>query len=147
MKSKWKFIASIAVPSIGGTIVGNLATRSAKEKYRNLKKPDFALPNWVFPVAWTSLYNTTGVAKFQFDKQLKQWLCKIVEMRLIKHSLVLIFFDFFVFSMEFTRIRFRGCKPPMDNGNFEYVLLLSKKQTCRFPDDSVCRLSHLCSCT
>src|SRR5690625_5946647 len=108
MKSKWKFIASIAVPSIGGTIVGNLATRSAKEKYRNLKKPDFALPNWVFPVAWTSLYNTTGVAKFQFDKQLKQWLCKIVEMRLIKHSLVLIFFDFFRSEEHTSELQSRG---------------------------------------
>lgn len=71
MKRKWKLAASIAVPLISGTIVGHLATKSAKEKYRNLKKPNFAPPNWVFPIAWTSLYITMGVAKFQFDKQLK----------------------------------------------------------------------------
>lgn len=71
MKWKWKLVASIAVPLISGTIVGHLATRSAKQKYQNLKKPNFAPPNWVFPIAWTILYITMGVSKFQFDKQLK----------------------------------------------------------------------------
>src|SRR5699024_1161707 len=63
--------ASIAVPLVSGTIAGTLATRSAKSKYRNMQTPEFAPPNWVFPVAWTSLYTVMGIAKYQYDKQPK----------------------------------------------------------------------------
>lgn len=68
---KWKLAASIAVPLVSGTIAGTLATRSAKSKYRNMQTPEFAPPNWVFPVAWTSLYTLMGIAKYQYDKQPK----------------------------------------------------------------------------
>ncbi|MCM3109830.1 TspO/MBR family protein [Lederbergia lenta] len=68
-KNKWKMIRSIAVPLIGGTIAGVLATRSAKAKYQHLERPKFAPPSWVFPVAWTSLYTTMGIAKYQFDQK------------------------------------------------------------------------------
>lgn len=70
-KNKWKVATTIAVPLIGGTSAGTLATRSAKSKYQNLETPKFAPPNWTFPVAWTSLYTTMGIAKYQFDKQPK----------------------------------------------------------------------------
>ncbi|AOV07463.1 TspO/MBR family protein [Sporosarcina ureilytica] len=69
--NKWKLVTSIAIPLIGGTIAGTLATKSAKAKYQNLQTPSFAPPSWVFPVAWTSLYTLMGVAKHQFDKQPK----------------------------------------------------------------------------
>ena len=69
--NKWKLVASIAFPLVGGTIAGTLATSSAETKYRNLQTPNFAPPSWVFPVAWTSLYTMMGVAKYQFDKQSK----------------------------------------------------------------------------
>ena len=70
-KNKWKLAASIAVPLVGGTIAGTLATKSAKAKYKNLKQPSFAPPSWAFPVAWTSLYILMGTAKHQFDQQPK----------------------------------------------------------------------------
>lgn len=70
-KSKWKSIATVAVPLIGGTIAGALANRSSKTKYKKLETPNFAPPGWVFPVAWTSLYTTMGVAKYQFDQKPK----------------------------------------------------------------------------
>lgn len=70
-KNKWKLAASVAVPLVGGTIAGALATKSAKTKYQNLQTPSFSPPSWAFPIAWTSLYTTMGVAKYQFDKQPK----------------------------------------------------------------------------
>lgn len=70
-KNKWKLAATIAVPVVGGTIAGTLATRSAKSKYQKLNLPKFSPPSWVFPVAWTGLYTTMGIAKYQFDKQAK----------------------------------------------------------------------------
>src|SRR5699024_9642502 len=63
--------ASLAVHHMGVLTTGTIATRSAKAKYQNLKKPNFAPPSWAFPVAWTSFYTTMGIAKYQFDKQPK----------------------------------------------------------------------------
>lgn len=68
---KWKLAATIALPVIGGSIVGMVATRKAKEQYKSLKQPAFAPPSWVFPVAWTTLYTTMGIAKYKFDEQPK----------------------------------------------------------------------------
>lgn len=67
--NKWKLAASIAIPVIGGSILGTLATKPAKEKYKKLDQPSFAPPGWVFPVAWTTLYTTMGIAKYIFDQK------------------------------------------------------------------------------
>lgn len=67
--NKWKLAASIAIPVIGGSILGGLATKSAKEKYGKLEQPSFAPPGWAFPVAWTTLYTTMGIAKYIFDQK------------------------------------------------------------------------------
>ena len=32
--------------------------------YTTLKKPDFTPPNWLFPVAWTTLYILIGIAAY-----------------------------------------------------------------------------------
>lgn len=69
INNKWKLAAKIALPVIGGSILGTIATKSAKEKYKKLKQPSFAPPSWVFPVAWTTLYTTMGVAKYLFDQK------------------------------------------------------------------------------
>ncbi len=68
---KWRIAATIAVPVIGGTILGTVATKSAKKEYQSLNQPTFAPPGWVFPVAWTTLYTTMGIAKYKFDIQPK----------------------------------------------------------------------------
>lgn len=67
-KAKWKLARTVALPLIGGTIVGTLANKSSKSKYKKLDTPDFTPPGWLFPVAWTSLYTTMGIAKYKFDK-------------------------------------------------------------------------------
>src|SRR5699024_1823093 len=69
--NRWRLAASVAVPLIGGTTAGTLATKSAKRKYHRLDTPRFSPPSWVFPVAWTSLYVTMGTAKYLFDKEKK----------------------------------------------------------------------------
>ena len=66
---KRKLFSTIAIPLIGGSLVGYFATRKAKKKYRRLDTPDVAPPNWVFPVAWTTLYTTMGFAKYDFDRK------------------------------------------------------------------------------
>ncbi|WP_217586166.1 TspO/MBR family protein [Lentibacillus saliphilus] len=70
-QNKWKLAATIAIPVVGGTIIGQFATQTAKHKYKKLKQPAFAPPAWVFPVAWTTLYTTMGIAKYTFDQRLK----------------------------------------------------------------------------
>lgn len=62
-----KLTKTVALPLIGGSIAGVLANKRSKSKYKKLHTPKFAPPGWVFPVAWTTLYTTTGVAKYKFD--------------------------------------------------------------------------------
>ncbi|MDY0407478.1 TspO/MBR family protein [Virgibacillus soli] len=71
MKTKWRLAASIGVPVVVGGILGTIATKNAKGEYQSLQKPSFSPPSWVFPVTWTTLYTTMGIAKYQFDKQNK----------------------------------------------------------------------------
>lgn len=66
-----KLVTSIAIPVIGGGVLGFVATKSAKKEYKQLKQPSFAPPGWVFPVTWTTLYITMGVAKYIFNKESK----------------------------------------------------------------------------
>lgn len=70
-KSKWKLATSIAIPVVAGSILGTIATSSAQKDYKKLKQPTFAPPGWVFPVAWTTLYTTMGIAKYLFDRENK----------------------------------------------------------------------------
>lgn len=69
--NKWNLAKSIAIPVIGGSVLGMIATKSAIEDYNKLKQPSFAPPGWIFPVAWTTLYTAMGIAKHLFDKQPK----------------------------------------------------------------------------
>lgn len=70
--NKWQLVRTVALPVIGGSIVGALANTSSKNKYKKLDTPNFAPPGWVFPVAWTTLYATMGIAKYKFDQTSKQ---------------------------------------------------------------------------
>lgn len=63
---------NILIPLVGGSLVGILATRKAKEKYRKLEKPSFAPPSWVFPAAWTGLYTAMGLARYRVSLKEKQ---------------------------------------------------------------------------
>lgn len=68
MSQKRNLLKAIAIPLIGGTIAGTLATRSAKKQYQELETPPYAPPGWVFPIAWTTLYTVMGIAKHQFNE-------------------------------------------------------------------------------
>lgn len=71
MNTRWKTIATIAFPVLAGSIAGALANKSSRQTYEKLETPDFAPPGWVFPIAWTTLYATVGVAKYKFDQSKK----------------------------------------------------------------------------
>ncbi len=62
---KGKLLKELLVPVVGGMVTGMFATRKAKEKYSKLEKPDYSPPSWVFPVVWTGLYATMGLANYR----------------------------------------------------------------------------------
>ncbi|KAJ3013405.1 hypothetical protein HKX48_005764 [Thoreauomyces humboldtii] len=55
-------ITAIGVPLGLGMSVGLITRTSVKDWYPTLKRPSWTPPNWVFPVAWTSLYISMGLA-------------------------------------------------------------------------------------
>ncbi|ANU15222.1 putative tryptophan-rich sensory-like protein [Planococcus halocryophilus Or1] len=60
-----KLALSIMVPIVGGSLAGAFANRNTKEEYAELKRPSFSPPPWIFPLAWTALYTSMGVAKYR----------------------------------------------------------------------------------
>ncbi|WP_422122369.1 TspO/MBR family protein [Planococcus sp. X10-3] len=64
-----KLAWSIMLPLVGGSLSGALANSSTKEDYAELKRPSFSPPPWIFPVAWTALYTSMGVAKYRALKK------------------------------------------------------------------------------
>jgi len=56
---------SILIPNSVGWL-GAISTRKevTGSWYQNLSKSSLTPPNWVFPVAWTSLYTIIGVASY-----------------------------------------------------------------------------------
>lgn len=60
---KKKLIICIAIPLIGGAIVGFLS-RGGMEAYEQLNQPPLSPPGWLFPVVWTILYTMMGIASY-----------------------------------------------------------------------------------
>ncbi|XP_014271744.1 translocator protein [Halyomorpha halys] len=56
-------VGAIALPHLGG-IVGARLYPAKTPWYDGLKKSRLVPPNWVFPVAWTSLYSGMGYASY-----------------------------------------------------------------------------------
>ncbi len=50
--------------SLGAGALGAVLTKDSMEKYRNLYKPPFSPPGWVFPVVWTILFILMGIAAY-----------------------------------------------------------------------------------
>ena len=68
---KGKLVKELLIPIVGGMVTGMIATKNAKEIYSKLKKPDYAPPSWVFPVVWTGLYATMGLANYRVSMKNK----------------------------------------------------------------------------
>ena len=67
-------LKKIALPLVGGMIIGYLANRSTddeetREQYEDLKQPPLSPPGAVFPVVWTTLYTSMGIAHYLVNKQ------------------------------------------------------------------------------
>lgn len=60
-------LVSIAVPLLLGGIVYVLIP-NMKEIYESLKKPIFAPPQIIFPIAWTIIYILMGIASYKVYK-------------------------------------------------------------------------------
>ena len=69
--NKKKLALSILIPVLGGSITGWIANKNAQEKYKKLKQPSFSPPGAVFPIVWTTLYATMGIAKYRVDQKRK----------------------------------------------------------------------------
>jgi translocator protein len=66
-----KLVKELLIPIVGGMVTGMMATKNAKEIYNKLKKPDYAPSSWVFPVVWTGLYATMGLANYRVSMKKK----------------------------------------------------------------------------
>ena len=61
--NKLQHITDIALPVIGGSIVGLLTTQTAKEDFEKYKQPPFSPPKEAFGIVWPILYTTMGTAR------------------------------------------------------------------------------------
>jgi translocator protein len=68
---KGKLVKELLSPVVGGMFTGMIATKDAKEIYSKLKKPEYAPPSWVFPMVWTGLYATMGLANYRVSMKKK----------------------------------------------------------------------------
>lgn len=57
-----KVLRRLAIPIIGGAIVGKLTTSHAKEDYENFIKPPYAAPKEAFGIVWPLLYTVMGIS-------------------------------------------------------------------------------------
>ncbi|MCC8027307.1 MAG: tryptophan-rich sensory protein [Clostridium sp.] len=64
MKNNHKLIITcLAIPLAAGG-VSAFITRNSMSVFRQLKKPPFSPPGWVFPVVWTILFVLMGAASY-----------------------------------------------------------------------------------
>ena len=61
--NKLERITDIALPVIGGSVVGLLTTQYAKEDFQKYKQPPFSPPKEAFGIVWPILYTTMGIAR------------------------------------------------------------------------------------
>lgn len=67
-----KLIGSLAI-TLGAGALGAMVTSPAISGwYRQLEKPAFSPPNWIFGPAWTFLYILMGIALFLVLRQIPQ---------------------------------------------------------------------------
>lgn len=61
--------ASILVPNICGYASGMITRKHIKNWYEHLNLPKCRPPNYIFPIAWTTLYSSMGYASYLVYKE------------------------------------------------------------------------------
>ena len=57
-----KLISRMGLALLGGSLVGKFAMNNSSKQYETLKQPPLAPPGITFPIVWTGLYATMGIA-------------------------------------------------------------------------------------
>lgn len=57
-----KQVGRIAVPVVGGQLIGKFAVQNARSDYKDYNKPPLSPPGYVFPIVWSALYLSMGIA-------------------------------------------------------------------------------------
>ena len=57
-----KKLCRIALPLIGGQIIGKITVKNARRDYSKNVKPPLSPPGYVFPIVWPTLYLSMGIA-------------------------------------------------------------------------------------
>ncbi len=63
MFDKWKVAKAIAIPLIGGAVVG-LLTGGGMRDLGMMNQPPLSPPGWLFPIVWTILYTLMGISSY-----------------------------------------------------------------------------------
>lgn len=61
------FLLSIII-TMGTGFISGILTKNSMDYYKELKKPIFSLPSFIFPIVWTILYFLMGVALYRVLK-------------------------------------------------------------------------------
>lgn len=56
-----QFVRAIG-PLLGGQVVGRVIVRHARDDYKETKTPPYSPPGYVFPIVWSVLYTSMGIA-------------------------------------------------------------------------------------
>ncbi len=76
-KTHWRSLLLALAAPFAGALIGSLATGNVQSSwYRQLKKPSFNPPGWIFGPVWTLLYALMGVASWLVWREGKKtgWL-------------------------------------------------------------------------
>lgn len=57
-------LINLIIPALGGALVGYI-NKNSFEIYKSLEKPFFTPPEIIFPIMWTILYITMGIAAYR----------------------------------------------------------------------------------
>ncbi len=97
MNNVWKFIISISIPVILGSVSGLFNVSAIDGWYQTINKPSWNPPNWIFGPVWTTLYVLMGIALYLVWKAEASMILKKTAISLFAVQLLLNFFWSFIF--------------------------------------------------
>ncbi|MBS6643203.1 MAG: tryptophan-rich sensory protein [Clostridiaceae bacterium] len=104
MKKK-RLIICLAIPLAVGAVSGFI-TRNSMAVFRQLKKPPFSPPGWIFPIVWTILFIMMGFASYlilaaNYTRQRTKALTAYIAQLAVNFFWPIFFFKFKWFSFSF----------------------------------------------